>query len=120
SQTKKKQIISEHQEEALTDAIKIYQEEQQKPEEERRSLRTICQEVEGRWRKKVGYAAVNVSRETVRRRLNGGRSCHQFNMETNARLTTEEEEQIIMFSIDLAARGFPLNHRSLKVHVDSV
>ncbi|KAF9227985.1 DDE-domain-containing protein, partial [Gyrodon lividus] len=91
SQTKKKQIISEHQEEALTDTIKIYQEEQQKPEEERRSLQTICQEVEGRWQKK-----------------------------SNAWLATDEEEQIIMFCIDLAARGFPLNHRSLKVHVDSV
>jgi hypothetical protein len=120
SQTKKTQIVSEHQEEAIADAVKIYQEDQQKPENERKSLRTICREVEGRWRKKAGYAAVSVSRDTVRRRLKGGRSCHQFNMENNAWLTVEEEEQMVTFCLDLAARGFPLNHRSLKLHVDSV
>ncbi|KIK75309.1 hypothetical protein PAXRUDRAFT_65412, partial [Paxillus rubicundulus Ve08.2h10] len=48
SDTKKDQILSEHQEEALTDAIKIYQDKQQKPQEARRSLRSICCEVEGR------------------------------------------------------------------------
>ncbi|KIK78642.1 hypothetical protein PAXRUDRAFT_163431 [Paxillus rubicundulus Ve08.2h10] len=49
SQTKKTQIVSEHQEEAIADAVKIYQEDQQKPENERKSLCTICCEVEGRW-----------------------------------------------------------------------
>jgi hypothetical protein len=74
SQTKKKQIISEHQEEALADVTNIYQEEQKKPEAERRSLRIICREVEGKWRKKVGYATIKISRETVRRRHRGGRA----------------------------------------------
>ncbi|KIJ18804.1 hypothetical protein PAXINDRAFT_71306, partial [Paxillus involutus ATCC 200175] len=32
----------------------------------------------------------------------------------------EEEEQMVAFCLDLAAQGFPLNHRSLKLHVDSV
>ncbi|EGO03618.1 hypothetical protein SERLA73DRAFT_149855 [Serpula lacrymans var. lacrymans S7.3] len=41
SQTKKKQVLSEHQEAALADAVNTYQEEQQKPEEERRSLADI-------------------------------------------------------------------------------
>ncbi|KIJ12682.1 hypothetical protein PAXINDRAFT_82509, partial [Paxillus involutus ATCC 200175] len=92
----------------------------QKLEEDRRSLWTICHEVEARWRKKEGYAGITVSRDTVRRRLNGGQSQHQFNMENNAWLTNKEEGQMIAFCLDLATRGFPLNHRSLKLHVDNI
>ncbi|KIK72850.1 hypothetical protein PAXRUDRAFT_179801, partial [Paxillus rubicundulus Ve08.2h10] len=38
SQTKKKQVLSEHQEEALSDAINTYLEQQKKPEEDGRSF----------------------------------------------------------------------------------
>ncbi|KIJ65997.1 hypothetical protein HYDPIDRAFT_110118 [Hydnomerulius pinastri MD-312] len=54
SQTKKSQILSdsERQEEVLADAVNTYREEQQKPEEEKRSLcmRMICRvsDVEGK------------------------------------------------------------------------
>ncbi|KIK95026.1 hypothetical protein PAXRUDRAFT_141627, partial [Paxillus rubicundulus Ve08.2h10] len=48
SWTKKKQVLSEHQEEALSDAINTSQEQQQKPEEDRRSLQIICHKVEAR------------------------------------------------------------------------
>ena len=41
-------------------------------------------------------------------------------MEQNAWLTLEEEEQIVNFTLDCAARGFPLDHKSLKHHVDAV
>jgi len=122
SQTKKSQIHSEKQEEALTDAIKVYLENQQKPEdsEERKSLRKICKEVEEEWQEKKGYRNVRVARDTVQRRLQGGRSCHQFNMETNSWLTTDEEKLLVIFCLDYAARGFPLNHRTLKLHVDNI
>ncbi|KIK72350.1 hypothetical protein PAXRUDRAFT_799248 [Paxillus rubicundulus Ve08.2h10] len=102
-ETRKRQIHLEQQEEALADVVKTHQEEQQKPEKERRSLHTICHEVKEKWRKNKGYCGVIVSRDTVCQRLEGGRSCHQFNMETNAWLTKEEEEQTVTFCLDLAA-----------------
>ncbi|KAI6102391.1 hypothetical protein EDD16DRAFT_1494870, partial [Pisolithus croceorrhizus] len=78
----------------------------------------ICQEVEMKWKGKNQY--VKVDKETVRRRLQGGRSCHQFNMEKNSWLTEEEEKTVVKFCLDCAAWGFPLNHRSLKFHVDAI
>ncbi|KAH0837930.1 hypothetical protein J3R83DRAFT_6163, partial [Lanmaoa asiatica] len=52
SKAKKKQIQAEKQEEAVAEACKIIQEEDTKPEEERRSRRQVCREVEAEWQKK--------------------------------------------------------------------
>ena len=117
---KKKQILSERQEEAVAEAIRIIHEEEEKPEGERRSRQEVCWVVEAEWRQKAGCGEVTVSHDTVKRRLNGKQSCQQFNMEQNAWLTLEEEEQIVNFTLDCAARGFPLDHKSLKHHVDAV
>ncbi|KIK10641.1 hypothetical protein PISMIDRAFT_40516, partial [Pisolithus microcarpus 441] len=89
-----------------------------KPDTERTSMRAICSKVEEEWRQKKKY--VRVSRDTVRRRLQGGRSSHQFNMETNAWLMEGEEENLVAFCLDYAARGFPLNHNSLRLHVNTI
>ncbi|KAJ8595504.1 hypothetical protein M405DRAFT_727901, partial [Rhizopogon salebrosus TDB-379] len=35
-------------------------------------------------------------------------------------LTQEETERVIEYSIEVAHRGFPLNHRWLKEHVDKI
>ncbi|KIK97782.1 hypothetical protein PAXRUDRAFT_135622, partial [Paxillus rubicundulus Ve08.2h10] len=77
-------------------------------------------EVEGRWQSNKGYASVTVSRDTVCRRLDGGWSCHQVNMEMNTWLIEEEEEQLITFCVELASQGFPLNHQALKLHVNAI
>ncbi|KAG1877373.1 hypothetical protein F4604DRAFT_1680054 [Suillus subluteus] len=44
----------------------------------------------------------------------------QFNAETNAWLTMEEEEGVVGYCLALAKRGFPLNHKHLKFHVDAL
>ena len=57
---------------------------------------------------------------TISRRLKEGRSCTQFNAETNAWLRPEEEDMVILYCLDLASRAFPLNHKTLKTHVDAI
>ncbi|KIK80086.1 hypothetical protein PAXRUDRAFT_44772, partial [Paxillus rubicundulus Ve08.2h10] len=89
-----------------------------KPEKERRSLRVLCCEAEEemeRQKKKV-----SISHVTLKRRLEGGRSCQQANEENYGWLTVEEEESVVEYCLELAARGFPLTHKSLKHHVDSL
>ena len=87
SRTKKKRVKSNLQEEAISQAIQLYEEEEKKPEDQRLSLRAICTKVEEEWRQKKKH--VRVSKDTLWRRLKGGRSSHQFNMETNSWLTAE-------------------------------
>lgn len=112
----KKQGISQAQEDALARAIQLYTEEQAKPKNNRRSLRKICNEVQTEWQKK--WKEVTVSPDTVRRRLEGGRSHHEANTDKSAWFTNEEEESILKYCLDLAARGFPFNHKKLKLHAD--
>ncbi|KAF8834254.1 hypothetical protein BDN67DRAFT_985454 [Paxillus ammoniavirescens] len=41
-------------------------------------------------------------------------------MENFAWLTPEEEKTMVEYCLELAARGFPLNHKGLKHHVDAI
>jgi hypothetical protein len=118
SKAEKQHIKITDQEEALTYAIKLHQEDEHKPEKERRSLRALCQEAEeemDRQKKKVSLSHV-----TLKRQLEGGRSCQQANEDNNAWLTPEEEENVVAYCLELAAWGFPLVHKTLKFHVDSI
>ena len=63
---------------------------------------------------------MTVSADTVRRCLAGGRSHAEFNAEKNAWLALEEEKKVVEYCLALAKRGFPLNHKQLKFHVDSL
>ncbi|KAG1728242.1 hypothetical protein EDD22DRAFT_961088 [Suillus occidentalis] len=116
SQTKKKQLASQEKERAITDAINAYKNEQDKPKEERRSLRRICADVKEDWFTKHKKHIV-ISCDTVSRRLKGGQSCHQFHMETKAWLKPEEEDMVILYCLNLTSRAFPLNHKTLKPDV---
>jgi hypothetical protein len=50
-----------------------------------------------------------------------GRKSHtEFNAERNAWLTLEEETKVVKYCLALAKRGFLLNHKQLKFHVDSL
>jgi hypothetical protein len=60
-----------------------------------------------------------VSPDTVWRCLDGGRTHSQFNSEINAWLIPEKNS-IIEYYLVLAKRGFPLNHKHLKFHIDSL
>ncbi|EJF65280.1 hypothetical protein DICSQDRAFT_11900, partial [Dichomitus squalens LYAD-421 SS1] len=62
---------------------------------------------------------VKICHQTVINHANGKRSAHDFNAGKKW-LLPEEEEQVIAFAIDTAKRGFPLNHRRLKEHVDEI
>jgi hypothetical protein len=107
SQSRKQHITLTHQEEAITDAICQYNENKVKPKEEQKSLRAICREVQEEWRTQKRDKHIVVSHDTVIRRLNGGQSCQEANSENHAWLTTAEE-------------GFPLTHKTLKLHVDTL
>jgi hypothetical protein len=114
----KKRLASHEREKAIAHAMEAYKAELQKPEKERKPLKTICCEAAEEWREKG--ISVTVSADTVRRRLTGGRSHTEFNAEKNAWLAPEEEMKVVEYCLALAKRGFPLNHKQLKFHVDSL
>lgn len=105
-------------EEALGYAIKHHIEDQQKPEQARRSLRVLCCEAEAEMKKQ--RKNVQISHVTLKRRLAGGRGCQEANEENYGWLTPEEDETVVAYCIELAARGFPLTHEALKFHVDII
>ncbi|KAG1834303.1 hypothetical protein F4604DRAFT_1604807 [Suillus subluteus] len=90
---KKKQMARAEQEKAYVEAMKEYHDEQKKPESERKSRKAICRDVAEKW--KAMRKPVTVSADTLRRRLEGGRTCGQFNTEQNAWLSPEEEESVV-------------------------
>ncbi|KAF8124241.1 hypothetical protein EV363DRAFT_1541287 [Boletus edulis] len=112
----KKQGISQAQEDALARAIQLYTEEQAKLKNNR-SLWKICNEVQIEWQKP--WKEVTVSLDTVRHQMEGGCSHGKANTDKSAWFIKEEEEESIMkYCLELAARGFPFNHKKLKLHAD--
>jgi hypothetical protein len=83
-------------------------------------LQAICREVQEEWRTQKRDKHIVVSHDTVIWRLNGGRSCREANSKNHAWLTTAEEENVIDYLLDLAAWGFPLTHKTLKRHVNTL
>ncbi|KAG2110495.1 hypothetical protein DEU56DRAFT_749815 [Suillus clintonianus] len=104
------------QEKAYAEAMKKYRDEQKKPESKRKSRKAICRDVVEKW--KAMKKTVTVSADTLQQRLEGGRTCGQFNAEQNLWLSPEEEESVVAYCIELRNRGFPLNHSRLKFHID--
>ncbi|KIK76169.1 hypothetical protein PAXRUDRAFT_170721, partial [Paxillus rubicundulus Ve08.2h10] len=84
------------------------------------SLSAICWEVQEEWRAQKKDKEIIVSHNAVIWRLQGGRSCQQAKSENHAWLTPKEEENIVTYLLDLAAWGFPLTHKTLKLHVDAL
>ncbi|KAG1717920.1 hypothetical protein EDB19DRAFT_1921662 [Suillus lakei] len=119
SQTKKKQLTNQEKERAITAAVKAYNIEQDKPKEEQRSLWKIWKDVKEDWLTKHKKHII-INHNTVSQRLKGGQSSYQFNMETKAWLKPEEEDMVVSYCLDLASRAFPLNHKTLKIHVDAI
>ncbi|KAF8125779.1 hypothetical protein EV363DRAFT_1081155, partial [Boletus edulis] len=98
----------------------LMQEQMSKPEGTQQSIRKICSTVQERWQAKPGYKDIRVSRDTVQRRMDNGSTRHQNNMETKSWLSEQEEDRVVKFCLEYAARGFPLKHNSLKLYVDSI
>jgi len=118
SNAEKHRIKISNQEEGLAYAMKLHKEDKEKDEKDRRSLRALCQEAEEEM-KKMGKN-VTISHITLMRQLDGGRSCQEANAENYGWLTAEEEEALVAYCLELAARGFPLTRSTLKHHANLV
>ncbi|KAI6000283.1 hypothetical protein F5J12DRAFT_894733 [Pisolithus orientalis] len=117
SKAQRQQEAIQDQEEVLEYDINLYRADQEKPKEEQRDLHTICRQAEDKLKKKG--RDVTIVHTTLMRQLKGGRSCQQANKENFGWLTTEED-CVVTYCLNLAAQGFPLTHKTLKFHVDSL
>jgi hypothetical protein len=99
-------------------AVERYREELKKPKDKRRGARKICQEVEIEYKNETGkYIGLNHS--TIIRHANGGIPLHKFN--AGKRLLSDEEEEVVLqFTEEVAARSFPLSHKRLREHVNAI
>ncbi|KAK6995700.1 hypothetical protein R3P38DRAFT_2567036 [Favolaschia claudopus] len=121
SLTKHAQISREERDTLMARAVVLYRLEQQKdlpPGEKRMSLRAACRKVEGAYQVDTGKL-ISLGHNTLRRLAQGGKSKSQSN-EDKGWLLPEEVETVIAFLIELANRGFPLNHKRLKEIVDEI
>ncbi|KIO07588.1 hypothetical protein M404DRAFT_109526, partial [Pisolithus tinctorius Marx 270] len=114
----KKREKSRAQEEALKEVVALYTNELAKPEDEQRILQAVCADVQAKWWQQCRDVTVAV--ETVRCWAKGGRGHQEAGLESQGWLTLEEEELVVKYCLELTARGFPFNHRTLKYHVDSI
>ncbi|KIK78865.1 hypothetical protein PAXRUDRAFT_162865 [Paxillus rubicundulus Ve08.2h10] len=120
SQLRKKHSTSTHQEGVIANAVDQYNKNKEKSKGERKSLRAICQEVQEEWRALDSKHHACYHLTTVIQRLQGGRSCQQANSKNHAWLTLEEEENVVAYLLDLAAQGFPLTQKTLKLHIKAL
>jgi hypothetical protein len=100
-------------------AIIAYNEEQKKtPVKSRRGLCTICKEFEDLYFSQTGKT-LKLSHMTLKHLAAGGMTREKAN--ANWRWLTDSEEDIVIdFISEMADRRFPLSHRRLKEHVDSI
>ncbi|TFK82752.1 hypothetical protein K466DRAFT_471634, partial [Polyporus arcularius HHB13444] len=78
----------------------------------------VCREVEDQCFAET-KRRIGLPKSTVSARANGRRSIRDFNG-SKRWLSDQEENTVVDFTIDTALRGFPLNHKRLKQHVDSI
>jgi hypothetical protein len=103
SNVEKHQRHVENKKEALQYAMKLHFEDMKKPEKERRGLRMLAHDAEGEMKKQG--KDVRVNHGTLSNHIAGGRSCQEANEENHGWLTPEEDENIVAYCIELAARG---------------
>ena len=103
----------------MAQAVTAYHKEQKKtPKKSRRGLRTICKEFEDLYFSQTGKT-IKLCHMTLKRLAEGGKTREKAN--ANRRwLTDSEEDVVIDFISEMADRGFPLSHRRLKEHVDTI
>ncbi|KAI9058894.1 hypothetical protein FKP32DRAFT_1554964, partial [Trametes sanguinea] len=101
-------------------AVALYRLNDTLPSLERKSLRTVCTEISTAYHRETGKW-VELDKTTLSRLASNPshRTISAFNA-TKSWLTEEETEYIISYAIELADRGFPLNHARLKELVDSL
>jgi hypothetical protein len=102
----------------MAQAIDAYKSEQKKPIKSRRGLHTICTEISALHFSETGKV-IKLSHMTLKRLVDGGLSREKAN-EHRSWLLPAEVDVVIDFIIEMAQRGFPLSHRRLKEHVDTI
>ncbi|CAA7271085.1 unnamed protein product [Cyclocybe aegerita] len=103
----------------MSRAVEAYRAELEKPDHRaRRGLRTICKDFEQLYFEETGDR-IRLSHMTLSRLADGGLTRVQANA-TRSWLSKGEEDVVVEFILDMAARGWPLSHRRLKEHVDMI
>jgi hypothetical protein len=119
SDVKKLQIIRNTHDALMSRAVAAYRVELAKPEgSKRRGARIICKDFETLYTQETGKD-LKLSYSTLTRLASGGKSKAVSNAD-RAWLTKEEEKVVVSYIIEMGNRGFPLSHRRLKEHVDTI
>lgn len=120
----KSEALKTREERALHDdlmsrATEAYRVELLKPSGlRRRSMRTVCEDFQTVNLNATGKL-IKLSHATMARLLSGGQTLQQANA-AKGHLTDDETEVILDFIAECGNRGFPLSHRRLRAHVNSI
>ena len=118
SSAKKEREWAEEKAELQRIAVARYRQELEEDDGKKRGARKICEEVEIEYKNKTGKS-ISLNHATIIRHANGGKPIAEFNSEK--RLLSKEEEEIVLgFMEETAKRGFPLSHRRLREHTNSI
>lgn len=121
SDTKKVQISRSHHDKWMAIALDRYHEERARilaPKERRKGVRQICQTVQQEHTDATGRS-IHLSSSTLNRLVNGNLTKSASNA-AKSWLLEEEVETVICYAVEVASRGFPLNHGRLKDCVDDI
>ena len=99
-------------------AVERYRAELEKPVNERKGARRICEEVEVEHKVQT-KRSIHLNHTAIIQHADSGKPLCEFNAE-KCWLSNEEEEMVLQFSEETAARGFPLSHRQLHEHVNQI
>ncbi|KAJ7125768.1 hypothetical protein C8R43DRAFT_831290, partial [Mycena crocata] len=117
-------LAREHRDEWVAHTVALYQAEKIRvlgPNERRKGSRQICEAVEDEYFTKYKkYITPSLSHVTITRLANGGQTKSESNAAKSWLLDEEAELLVIGYAIELASRGFPLNHRRLKDCADNI
>ncbi|KAJ3552388.1 hypothetical protein NM688_g4174 [Phlebia brevispora] len=102
----------------MAEAVKAYRAELEKPEDQCRGARTICQLFMDKHKAETGEV-LPLDHTTLMHLAAGCKSISEFNAQKRL-LNEEEENTIVKYLVALGDRGFPLNHRRLKELVDAI
>ena len=91
-------------------AVAMYEDERAKPVEVKKlSLRAVCEAVQKEYFKSDGVM-VSLNHNTLWNLVNGGRTLLEMNA-SKSWLTKQEADEVIKFTVEIAAWGHGLDHR---------
>lgn len=120
SQALKAQERRKLHDELMHEAVALYRNNRSLPKAQHLSLRETCFQISSRHHQRTGQW-LELDKTTLSRLAADPdyRTLSQFNA-SKSWLTSEENDEIVTFAIELADRGFPLNHVRLRELVDDL